>query len=86
MKRLRTLFICVLATLSLSAQAQSGRMLNRNDQELSWSYIERIRAGQNIPTTVQSLSAEEAAYYGLIPSQRPAPEAESKPFLSPRAL
>jgi len=45
--------------------AEDGRMLNAHEAGLEWEYLDLIARGENIPTTVQSISVEEASFYGL---------------------
>lgn len=45
--------------------AQEGKMLNARDPLLRREWLERVSRGDNIPTTVQSISVREAESYGV---------------------
>jgi len=58
-------FIAVCLLVSGRLEAQEGRMLNAHGKTLKWAYLEKIANGENIPTTVQSISVRESEFYGL---------------------
>jgi len=58
-------FLAVCLLVSGHLAAQEGRMLNAHGKTLEWAYLQRIANGENIPTTVQSISVRESEFYGL---------------------
>lgn len=85
--------VCVLALAWLilvprTGRAQSARMLNTRDSPLEWIYIDRILQGEGIPTTVQSLSVREAAFYGIDTGRRVStePRISGKASIRPFAI
>ena len=59
------LLLALAAAVPCGAFAQNARMLNSKDSTLEWEFLDRIAEGKNIPTTIQSVSVREAAFYGL---------------------
>jgi len=59
------LILSALLFLPAPLRAQQGRMLDTRDTVLEWAWLDRIGRGVNIPTTVQTISAAEAASYGV---------------------
>ena len=63
--RISTSTVLFLLCLGGMLAAQDARMLNARDGGLEWEYLDLIARGTNLPTTVQSISAKEAVYYGM---------------------
>ncbi len=63
--RTRTIALLFVLCSIRALHAQDGKMLNVRDATVEWEYLDLIARGSNIPTTVQSLSFKEAAFYGL---------------------
>ena len=62
---LASLAAMTLLALIAPLAAQDARILNTHDTPLEWAYLDRVKSGENIPTTVQTLSVNEANFYGL---------------------
>ncbi|HKL85786.1 MAG TPA: hypothetical protein VJ861_05605 [Treponemataceae bacterium] len=45
--------------------AQNAQIFNTRDSLISRAWLGKIAIGENIPTTIQSLSAQELSYYGV---------------------
>jgi len=64
-KRVFPALLLILLGPLLPLTAQDARLLNSRDAPLEWAYMDRLRGGQNIPTTIQTMSVREASFYGL---------------------
>jgi len=63
--RIRTIAVIFLFSLYCALAAQDGRILNAHETDLEWAYLDLIARGENLPTTVQSISVKEASFYGI---------------------
>ena len=63
--RIRFISIILVFCGICALHAQDGKMLDASDTVLEWEYLDLISRGRNPPTTVQSISTKEAAFYGL---------------------
>lgn len=63
-----TALLCVLllGLIPATVYSQNARMVSRNDGTLERLYMKSISEGYIPPTTIQSISHEEARFYGLI--------------------
>lgn len=79
--------IGIALALPAPVSAQDALMLNTHGSTLQWQYLDRIAHGLNIPTTVQSITAREASFYGIdtgiAPTDQPTVKAEIRfqPFI-----
>lgn len=62
---LLAMLACNLSGILFILPAQNAQIFNSRDEEISRAWINRISLGLNIPTTIQSLSAEELSFYGV---------------------